>query len=429
MVTLDLVAKFKFPSIFELSIFSYYQLYMEEYTLSPLNPTGDSQSIGGITCHSWNADRSQLCLSPNSNEIWIYDCTKKPWQRIHLLCEHDLIVSSVHWSAVTNKIVSCSHDRNAFVWSFDVSSNTWKPALVILRIDRAAIDVKWSSDGLRFAVASGAKCVPVCTYEQANDWWVCKMVKKKFKSTVLCVSFHPTNGQLLATGCADFKCRVFSTFATDVDGVTVDAGPFSVNCGGTGPLEFGEAYCELSSGGWVHAVAWSPSGSSLAFAGHDSSVSIADFSQGHTNEPVVRVVRLRDLPFCSLLFLGEKLLLGGGHDFTPLFVGQTNSSNTWDVVGRLDKPMDVSTTTGTTSSSLTSAARELFKNKTAKGQEVTGDALKSSHERPVTCMQLMSSSNGKKVSTSGLDGKVVIWDLDNPMLKNGFVDAMNLLRI
>jgi actin related protein 2/3 complex subunit 1A/1B len=86
------------------------------------------------------------------------------------LLQHDLMVSAIDWSSVSNKIVSCSHDRNAFVWTFQPDTNTWKPALVILRIDRAAIDVRWSADGARFAVTSGAKCVPVCTYEGANDW-------------------------------------------------------------------------------------------------------------------------------------------------------------------------------------------------------------------------------------------------------------------
>ena len=89
--------------------------------------------------------------------------------------------------------------RNAFVWEYQSSDNSWKPTLVILRIERAALDVKWSMDGLRFAATSGAKCVSVCTYEAQNDWWVSKMIRKKFKSTVLCCNFHPTNGQLLAT--------------------------------------------------------------------------------------------------------------------------------------------------------------------------------------------------------------------------------------
>lgn len=86
------------------------------------------------------------------------------------MLQHDLLVTAVDWSPVNNKIVSCSHDRNAFVWTFEPDMGAWKPALVILRIDRAALDVRWSFDGLRFAVTSGAKCVPVCTYEGVNNW-------------------------------------------------------------------------------------------------------------------------------------------------------------------------------------------------------------------------------------------------------------------
>ena len=65
-----------------------------------------------------------------------------------------MVVSSLDWSAATDKIVSCSHDRNAFVWTFDVTMNTWRPSLVILRINRAALDVKWSADGTMFFMTS-----------------------------------------------------------------------------------------------------------------------------------------------------------------------------------------------------------------------------------------------------------------------------------
>ena len=84
--------------------------------------------------------------------------------------QHDMLVSSLDWSPVNNKIVSCSYDRNAFVWTYDNTSKEWKPALVVLRIDRAALDIKWSTDGVKFAVASGSKCVPVCSYGSNNDW-------------------------------------------------------------------------------------------------------------------------------------------------------------------------------------------------------------------------------------------------------------------
>ena len=63
---------------------------------------------------------------------------------------------------------------------------------MILRINRAAITVKWSPDGKKFAVGSGAKCVPVCHYEEANDWWISKMIKKH-KSTVVALDWHPNN--------------------------------------------------------------------------------------------------------------------------------------------------------------------------------------------------------------------------------------------
>jgi actin related protein 2/3 complex subunit 1A/1B len=312
---------------------------------------------------------------------------------------------------VTNKIVSCSHDRNAFVWTFETESGVWKPALVILRIDRAALDVKWSFDGLRFAVASGAKCVPVCTYEHSHDWWICKMIKKKFKSTVLCCAFHPSNGQLLATGCADFKCRIVSTFATDVDGSNVNAGPFAQT---TGPLEFGEVYAELSSLGWIHAVAWAPSGNTLAYAGHDSSVFVATL--GVAAEPPVQVVRLHGLPICSLLFLSDKALLCAGHDFNPLVIAR---SNEWKVHGFIDGSKDDKATAeaaeGAAGGSSVSKARELFKSKTRTGQEIKteSDALKTKHERAITGLSNATprAGNVQLVSTSSLDGRLITWNL------------------
>ncbi len=86
-----------------------------------------------------------------------------------------MAVAAIDWSSANNKIVSCSHDRNAFVWTFQPATAEepayWKPGLVILRFERAAIDVRWASDGMRFACTSGAKYVSICTYEAQNDWY------------------------------------------------------------------------------------------------------------------------------------------------------------------------------------------------------------------------------------------------------------------
>ena len=398
-------------------------------------------------------------------------------------------MSSLDWSAVTNKIVSCSHDRNAFVWTYEKDTSggsdsfVWKPTLVILRIDRAAIDVKWSLDGQRFAVASSAKVVPVCMYEPANDWWVSKMVKKH-KSTVLCCAFHPTNGQLMATGSSDFKCRVFSTFDADVDGTVVDPGPFPQ------PLEFGEVYAELSAQGWVNAIAWSPSGLSLAYAGHDCTLHVATFgsSVGSSVPPVVRVLPLNGLPLSCLVFLTDRALVGAGYDFEPIvFVAAgtpadaASGSRSWTRFCSLDNSSASSSTVqkGSSSSSSSSphkaallpppppqsdssssggvaAARAMFQNKASRGQDQDGssgggssassssqsqsalgaaggggglgDELSNSraagvgtrHCRAITGISCWSTTTSKsaRVCTSGMDGKLIVWDVDSDIMTN-----------
>lgn len=128
----------------------------------------------GVSCHAWSPDRKRIALCPNNEKILIYKNADQPdfskWVLEHELLGHDLVVSALDWSPVHDKIVSCSHDRNAFVWT--LTEGKWTCSLAILRISRAAIDVRWSPDGTKFAVASGAKVVPVCSYEEANDWYV-----------------------------------------------------------------------------------------------------------------------------------------------------------------------------------------------------------------------------------------------------------------
>jgi hypothetical protein len=51
------------------------------------------------------------------------------------LCrEHTELVTGLDWGHKTNRIISCSFDRNAMVWTF--GNGVWKPTLVILRLVR-----------------------------------------------------------------------------------------------------------------------------------------------------------------------------------------------------------------------------------------------------------------------------------------------------
>ena len=319
---------------------------------------------------------------------------------------HDLVVSGIDWCAETNKIVSCSHDRNAFVWT--LVNGEWKPTLSILRINRAALSARWSPDGSKFAIASGAKVVPVCHYDQANDndWWVSKMIKKH-KSTIVDIAWHP-NSQLLATACCDFKCRVFSAYM-DIDT------PVDSIFGDLGATAFGDLLAEFdSSNGWVESVAWSPSGNRLAFAGHDSTVSVVQFNSTPDVPPTTQVIKLRNLPETSLMFATEDIIVAGGHSFNPS-VFQADDSGKWSFIENLDKKSEAKA--ATTKSSGFSAARSMWASKVNRGQSNAAsnkdDKLWTKHSNAITCMKPYTKSGADAVqfSTSGIDGNIVVWDL------------------
>jgi len=71
--------------------------------------------------------------------------------------QHDKLITSIDWAPNSNRIVTCSQDRNAYVWQEEADG--WKPTLVLLRINRAATHVRWSPKENKFAVGSGARCV------------------------------------------------------------------------------------------------------------------------------------------------------------------------------------------------------------------------------------------------------------------------------
>ena len=144
-------------------------------------------------------------------------------------------MSALDWAPTTNNLLSCSHDRNIYVWT--EGRDGWTPALVVHQLNRAAVCSRWSAAETKFAVGSGAKAVCVCYYEarrgaplrapacgacsalagagwprsgprtqEENNWWVGKIIKDKHGSTVLSVAWHPNN-LLLATASSDFKAR------------------------------------------------------------------------------------------------------------------------------------------------------------------------------------------------------------------------------
>jgi len=93
-----------------------------------------------VSYHAFSGDGKFAAVSKNDEAVYIFNTRNSPdastWDETQVVTEHGGRVSGIDWNAKTNQIVTCGHDRNAYVWKLE--GTTWKPPLVILRINRAA---------------------------------------------------------------------------------------------------------------------------------------------------------------------------------------------------------------------------------------------------------------------------------------------------
>ncbi|KAF9454603.1 actin-related protein ARPC3 [Macrolepiota fuliginosa MF-IS2] len=388
-----------------------------------------------ITAHAFSANRKELAASLNSNDVRLYTRNGSEWTPTETLSEHDKLITSIDWAPRSNRIVTASQDRNAYVWTETPDPESgkliWKPTLVLLRINRAATHVRWSPLENKFAVASGARAIAVCSFDEESNWWVAKHIKKPIRSTVLSVDWHPNN-VLLAAGSADMKARVFSGYIKEVDerpapSVWGSKLPFNTVCG------------EFSSpaGGWVHAVGFSPSGDILAFASHDSSITVV-----YPSGPAIFTIRLPSLPLVALSWISEESIVAAGHDCKPLVYA--GSEQGWQEVGTLDDASSSKASEGPRSGfggsggvgRLKTGAFATFRDADTRGQSTLGGAssvssdtkLNTIHQNTITSVRPYEEHGGyvTKVSTTGVDGTLVIWDTNEVSTLTGKMGGVRI---
>jgi len=340
-----------------------------------------------ISAHAWSGDKSRVAVSPNNNEVIIY---KKEGSNLvveHTLRQHDSVVTGIDWGSKTNRIVTCSQDRNAYVWTFQ--DNEWKPVLVILRINRSATACQWSPREDKFAVASGAKCISICYFETEQNWWVSKHIKTDIESTITSIDWHPNN-VLIAAGGTDSKARVFSGFVKGLD-KREDVGTTAFG----NKLPFGIKVAEWNTAGWVQAIKWNASGNQLCWVSQDSSI---HFLNCATSDHKLSTQATPYLPFRDMVWIGDNKVVAVGHDPNPtLFV---NSGDSWKLDKQLDK--GVAAKTGDLS------AKDKFQNMAKLGSaDAAGDrTLDTRHQN---CVSIIRIIDNKTLSTSGLDGNLIVW--------------------
>ena len=224
-------------------------------------------------------------------------------------------------------------------------------------------------------------------------------------------------------------------------------------------LPFNTICAEYSSpaGGWVHAVSFSPSGDVLAFASHDSSINIAYPQHGPT---AVHIIKLNILPLVTLTWTQENEIIAAGHDCEP-FVFRGGEQG-WELAGSLDDHKH----SGSAGSGggkgvgsgvspvgrLNSAAFNTFRNADTRGiSSMPGSPISPSggstlggsasgeselftvHQNTITDVRIYAGQPGavSQVSTSGVDGKLVVWDVSSvsPVSVGGLAGKLGGMRI
>lgn len=355
-----------------------------------------------IADHSFSADRNTLAVT-RSNNVELYSRQGNHFRLQDELRGHDKLITGVDIAPNSGRIVTCSQDRNAYVWE-PSQSGEWKPTLVLLRINRAATCVRWCPNESKFAVGSGARIIAVCYFEEENDWWVSKHLKKPLRSTVTSLDWHP-NSVLLAAGSTDGHARVFSSFIKGADARPEPSAwgerlPFNTVCG------------EYLNGtaGWVHSVAFSPSGNALAFAAHDSSVTVVYPSAPEQPPQAVISISTQHLPFADLLWISESEIVCAGYDCEAFRF--TGGEGGWQLAGSVEKANGGGRQGGQEQEE---SARNMFRAMDLRGRTGGNENTKlpTVHQNSINKIRSYQSSGGQvqKVSTAGVDGRVVVWNL------------------
>ncbi len=359
-----------------------------------------------------------MALSPNNEEILVYTKSASgKWSLSQKLLEHDQKVTGLDWFSgpFGDWILSCSSDRNAYVWTFDSLSKSWKPSMALLRFKRAATCAKWSSDGKKFAVGGSEGFVAIGHYDQANDWWVCKHLKSCIDGPVLSIDWHPT-GTALAIGTLSGSLHVISVYLPGVDQDKNISIPWIEP---TVLSKFDAECFTIQTGKWIHSIAFNKSGDALSWTNHDASISFY-YPQSGYQFSLQHLTNCNPIPFRKLLFLTDNVLMAAGDSGIPLILSGGDGKE-WSVIQELSSTQsfsqkeEVKKQTDTAKAFGGALAKFQMMDLQGKSSEEASKTIKGARSKSSAHISSISSltlfDGDSKVATFGLDGRMVIWNV------------------
>ncbi|KAK8799455.1 hypothetical protein WA158_006004 [Blastocystis sp. Blastoise] len=378
--------------------------------------------LPSISYHCWSPDRTLIAICPNNNEVWIYEVhgsmDPQKWTKRDVIPAHDMKITGLDWSATNGKILTCSEDCTANVWKYE--NNKWICEPSVLNINTAALCCAWSPNGQKFAVGYNGKEVCICYYDSTQNLWARAIeLKKKDKkdkkdakegeskkknkaSSVLCVTWHPSN-QLVAYGSVSGVVRIANAYIPSLDG-NAQYSPIA-----TPANELLTVYVSSENNDSIEAICFN--NTVLTWTCHDSTLNVMTFEG---NQQRTQMIYCPSLPLTSLLFINPTVILASGYDYIPYVFGLVN--NIWEYIGTIDRcppPPPAPRAKSPTEGSSIFQRSKLFQNRLIEPkQTVDPDAYKH-HKNTIISMYPVFGDNISvtNVSTASLDGRVVLWDI------------------
>lgn len=184
--------------------------------------------------------------------------------------------------------------------------------------------------------------------------------------------------------------------------------------------------------------------------GHDSTITVVYPSGPDSPPQAIYSVQLPSLPCISLLFITETSIVAAGHDCRPiLFAGDVSAG--WSEIKSLDdasaKGAESRTggvASGTVGRLNQSEAFNMFRQADSRGvasgassptasgagtrMTSNGTELLTIHQNTITSVRAFAGETDQvqKLSTTGVDGRLVIWDISNVDTLTAAVDRLNV---